>query len=289
VFTTVTLRDGRTLEYADLGDPAGTPVLFFPGTPATAGQARVVIDAAQDHGVRLVGVSRPGYGASTFSPPSLAATAADAVELVEHLGLERVGVLGTSGGGPFALALAATAPERTMSVVIHGGPGSYAEVMPEIVGEDDHRALDLVAQGDVDAAMAVAGALAEADFAKLRGLSDADFSAAVASMAPPGETWLDLHPAARLAFEADFRRAISPVDGCVRDNLCWLGGWDFDLDAVTLPVRLVYGETDSMVPRMHGDWLAERLPNAELHVIPGGHGDATFGAADDSFRAVTRG
>ncbi len=47
---TVTLRDGRTLEYADLGDPAGRPVLFFHGTPGTAGAAAVFADAVPDRG-----------------------------------------------------------------------------------------------------------------------------------------------------------------------------------------------------------------------------------------------
>ena len=77
MFTTVALRDGRTLEYADLGDPAGTPVLYFHGTPGTAGQAVVVADAARANGVRLIAPSRPGYGASTTSPPGLTPVAAD--------------------------------------------------------------------------------------------------------------------------------------------------------------------------------------------------------------------
>lgn len=286
MFTTLSLRDGRTLEYADLGDPAGTPVLFFPGTPATAGQASVVVDAARSNGVRLIGVSRPGYAASTLSPPSLRATATDALELADHLELDRFAVLGASGGGPFALAVAAVAPHRVGHVGVHGGPGSFAEVMPEILGEDDHRALALVADGDVDGAMRVEGALAEADFGKLRDLSDADFSAALAGMAPPGESWLDRHPASKAAFEADFRRALTPIDGCVRDNLCWLGTWDIDLRAVALQVRLVYGESDGMSPVAHAEWLQDRLPHSELHVVPGGHGDATFGAAEDSFRTI---
>jgi pimeloyl-ACP methyl ester carboxylesterase len=286
VFSTVTLGDRRTLEYAELGDPTGTPVLFYPGTPATAGQASVIVDAAGSHGVRLIGVSRPGYGASTLSPPSLRATATDALELADDLELERFAVLGASGGGPFALALAAVAPHRVAHVAVHAGPGSFADVMPEILGEDDHRALALVADGDVDGAMQLEGALADADFGKLRDLSDADFSAALAGMAPPGESWLDRHPVAKAAFQADFRRAITPIDGSVRDNLCWLGAWDVDLGAVALQVRLVYGESDGMSPVAHAEWLQDRLPHSELHVVPGGHGDATFGAAADTFAAL---
>ena len=86
----MTLRDGRILEYADLGDPDGTPVLFLPGTPGAAGQGAIVADAARVAGVRLLAVSRPGYAASTNSPPGLTSTASDVIELADQLGLEPV-------------------------------------------------------------------------------------------------------------------------------------------------------------------------------------------------------
>jgi len=47
-----------------------------------------------------------------------------------------------------------------------------------------------------------------------------------------------------------------------------------------VPVDLVYGDTDQMVPVDNGHRLAAVLPHARLHVLPGGHGDATFGSAD---------
>jgi pimeloyl-ACP methyl ester carboxylesterase len=84
----------------------------------------------------------------------------------------------------------------------------------------------------------------------------------------------------------DFQRAIATSDGFGRDNLSWLGPWDIDLAAIRAPVRLVYGESDRMGPLAHGEWLRERLPDADLVVVPGGHGDATFGAADDTFAAI---
>jgi pimeloyl-ACP methyl ester carboxylesterase len=285
VFSTVPLRDGRTLEYADLGEASGTPVLFFPGTPGTAGQGVVLADAVREHRIRLVAVSRPGYGASTTSPPGLSSVAADACELADELGVERFAVLGASGGGPFALAVAAAAPHRVTCVAVHAAPGSYADVAPETLGEDDRRALALAAAGDVAGAMRLEGVAAEAEMGGLRELSDADFSAALASMVPPGESWLDRHPAAKVAFQADFRRAITPIDGAVRDNLSWLGKWDIDLAHVSLPVRLVYGESDGMAPLPHAEWLRDRLPRAELHVVAGGHGDAAFGATADTFAA----
>jgi pimeloyl-ACP methyl ester carboxylesterase len=289
VFTTVALSDRRTLEYADLGDRSGTPVMFFHGTPATAGQAAIIADTAGRHGVRLVAASRPGYGASTNSPPGLAPTAVDMLELADQVGLQRFAVLGTSGGGPFALAAAAAAPDRVAAVVVTGGPGVYSEVKPEVLQDEDRRALALLAEGDVEQAVQIMTELGDADLAGLRGLSGKEFSAALQRLAPPGEKdWFDEHPDLRASFEGDFQRAITTSVGYARDNLSWLGPWDIDVSAVTARVRLVYGDSDKMAAPAHGEWLHARLPSSELHVVPGGHGDVIFGAVDDAFAAITR-
>jgi pimeloyl-ACP methyl ester carboxylesterase len=286
MFTSFTLRDGRTLEYADLGDPSGVPVFFFHGTPATGGQAAVVADAARSHGVRLLAPSRPGYGDSSLSPPGLKASVADVLELADRLALERFAVMGASGGGPFALAVAAVAPDRVSAVAVHAGPGVYSEVKPEVLGDDDRRALALLGDGDVDEAMRITTELGDADLADLRGLSAAEFTAALQKMAPAGESWFDRHPDLRESFESDFQRAITTSDGYARDNLSWLGPWDVDLTAITTPVRLVYGESDRMTELAHAQWLQERLPDAQLAIVPGGHGDASFGAADETFATI---
>jgi pimeloyl-ACP methyl ester carboxylesterase len=289
VFSAVTLGDGRTLEYADLGDPRGTPVLFFPGTPATAGQGAIVAGAARSAGVRLVAVSRPGYGTSTTTLPGLTSTAADALDLADHLELAEVAAMGVSGGGPYALALAALAPGRVTSVAVLGGPGDHSEVLPEELDEEDRRALDLLSQGDVDGAAAIMRTWTERVFGPMRRLSDDELHAALKATIPAGEDWFDQHPDLLPLFEADFRRAITPADGFERDNLSWLGHWDFDLAAVSTPVRLVHGASDRMVPPVHGEWLHEQLPSSQRHVVPGGHGHATLGAAGDTFALLAVG
>jgi len=286
VLTTTTLRDGRTLEYADLGDPSGKPVLFFHGTPGTAGQAAIVADAARENGVRLVAVSRPGYGASTTTGPSLTSAAADAGELADQLGLEQFIAMGVSGGAPYALALGALgafAADRLTSIVVLGGPGSHSQVSPEDLDPDDQRAIELMAAGDVDSATAILMSWSETNFGPMQRLSTEDFHAEFGKTRPPGPNWFDGRPDLQALFEGDFHRGIATFDGFVRDNLSWLGPWDFDLRTVSSPVRLVYGDSDPMVPVVHGEWLRERLTDSSMYVVPGGHGHATWGGAVDTF------
>lgn len=286
MLSTLTLADGRTVEHLDAGTPDGIPLIFFHGTPSTGGQGAVVAEAARSHGVRLIAPSRPGYGISTMSPPGLARTADDTLELADQLGIGRFALLGSSGGGPFALAMAAAAPDRVSAIAVLASPGNYAEVKPEVLGDEDRRALDLAAAGQFEDALEVMNTVADADLQGMRGLSAEEFSAALAKMGPPGGGWLNRHPELLQLFEDDFRRAITTSDGMSRDNLSWLREWDFDPASVSIRVQLVYGESDRMAEVAHGEWLRDHLSDSELRVIPGDHGAVAFGAAEPFFATL---
>jgi pimeloyl-ACP methyl ester carboxylesterase len=281
--------DGREVEYVEVGDPGGQPVVHLHGTPGTAGSVALLEDAARRNDVRLLGVSRPGYGRSTTTPPGLVSVARDVGELASGLGIEEFAVLGVSGGGPFALAAAAVMPARVPRVLIAASPGPVHLLAPQHLEPDDVRALELLAAGDVDAAVALVTAEARRDFDALRELPDDQFKKALSGIAPPGESYFDTRPDEHSVFVADFRRGIERYDGFVRDNLSWLGTWDFDLADVLAPVLLCYGDADLMAPATNGVWLAERLPRATLSIQPGaGHGETSFGLGEHLFAALER-
>lgn len=113
---------GKLLAWNEFGDPAGKPVFYYHGWPSSRLQARLAHHLAAERGIRLISMDRPGIGRSTLVPkrtldewPELMARFAD------HLGLEKFGQLGVSGGGPYVLACAAKIPERlTGSAVLAG-------------------------------------------------------------------------------------------------------------------------------------------------------------------------
>jgi pimeloyl-ACP methyl ester carboxylesterase len=281
--------DGRELEYVEAGDPAGQPVVYLPGTPATAGSAALIDEAARRHGVRLLAVSRPGYGRSTTTPPGLLSVAHDIGAMADSWGIGQFAVLGASGGGPFALATGAALPSRVRRVQVAAGPAPVHLLAPQLLEPDDVRALELLAGGDADGAVALVTVGARRAFDGLRALGADEFAEAFKAMAPPGEQYLDTRPEQRALFLTDFRRAIDRYDGLVRDNLSWMGAWDFDLADVAAPVDLCYGGADVMVPAANGEWLAERLPAATLSIHPeAGHGQVTFGLAGHLFSELRR-
>ena len=243
------------LELQEYGDPRGYPVVFQHGTPGTCGAAAIVAAQASRHGVRLLAVSRPGYGTSPTTAPGLTSVAEQVGHLADELGIVRFGVWGLSGGGPYGLAQAAVTPDRVSRVVVSAGgaPGGPVQEFEELVAEAD----ELVT--------------------RFGGLDADGFLAQV----PAHETFFREHPEHIDTFLADMRGATSRPEGHVRDNLSWQGDWDFALADVAAPVDLVYGDADQMVTLDHGQRLADAIPHARLHVLPGaGHGMATFGSAD---------
>jgi pimeloyl-ACP methyl ester carboxylesterase len=174
-------------------------------------------------------------------------------------------------------------------VLIAAGPGPTYLLAPQHLEPDDVQALDLLAAGDVDGAVALVTAEAGRHFDALRSLPPDEFGAAMRRNAPPSEHYFDTRPDERAVFMADFRRSLERYDGFVRDNLSWLGPWDFDLADVVAPVDLYYGDSDAMVPATNGEWLAERLSRATLSILSdAGHGDITFGLGERLFAVLER-
>jgi pimeloyl-ACP methyl ester carboxylesterase len=100
----------------------------------------------------LIAIDRRGFGQST-APPDLAAEPDDVLRVAATFGLDRFHLLGMSQGGRVALALAARAPDRLLSLMLQGS------ALDDVTGPDE---------GVPIAAMA--SAAERADFAALRAL-----------------------------------------------------------------------------------------------------------------------
>ena len=124
--TTLTLPDGRKLGYAEYGVRNGTPILYQHGFPAARVEGAGLHDVAVKYGARIIAIDRPGYGWSTpHSNGTVLSRAQDVGTLAHHLGLNKYGVLGISGGGPYALACAKVLPtDKLRAVSIVCGLGS---------------------------------------------------------------------------------------------------------------------------------------------------------------------
>ena len=115
----LTLSDGRTLSYAEYGDPQGESLVLLHGTPGSRLDFEFWAEALAAHGLRGIAVDRPGMGRSSAHPQrTLLGWAQDVRALADHLGLMAFSVLGASGGGPHALACGQALPGRVRQVVL---------------------------------------------------------------------------------------------------------------------------------------------------------------------------
>jgi pimeloyl-ACP methyl ester carboxylesterase len=282
------LPDGRTVSAWEGGDPAGIPVLFHSGTPSGRLQATLGHEAARRTGVRLLSFNRPGYGASSDLPPGLAQVGLDALDVLDQYDVDRVAVLGISGGGPYALATGLADQTRVTAVGIAAGVGPWTLIDDPDPDDWERPLLERAEAGDVAGARAGYAARAAEEFAWLSpGLSDEEVVDGFFAGAPPDAVaWLD--PTFRLRWAADTRDALDRYDGYIRDNLSWGTTWDLDLGRLQVPCRLWYGAEDGMVPPRHGVWLGDHLPDARLEIRSGeGHGAVIFPRLAEIFAALT--
>jgi pimeloyl-ACP methyl ester carboxylesterase len=56
------------------------------------------------------------------------------------------------------------------------------------------------------------------------------------------------------------------VEGWRDDGLAAVKSWGFELSDIRVPVLLLQGTDDLMVPPTHGRWLAERIPGVEAEI-----------------------
>ena len=112
------LQDGRTLTWAEYGDPEGVPLIELHGGGASHLSGLVYHREALEAGVRIVAVDRPGAGGSTPDPDySVAGFHEDVEQLADHLDLDRLVAMGNSNGGMFAVALAHAMPDRVAGAI----------------------------------------------------------------------------------------------------------------------------------------------------------------------------
>ncbi|CAM1506209.1 Fc.00g058500.m01.CDS01 [Cosmosporella sp. VM-42] len=102
----MTLPDGRRLSYCTYGSSSPSHhVFYFHSYPGSRLEGTLLHEAATSHNIQLICPDRPGMGSSTFLPQRrILDWPLDVLALADHLTITRFACIGTSGGGPFALA-----------------------------------------------------------------------------------------------------------------------------------------------------------------------------------------
>jgi pimeloyl-ACP methyl ester carboxylesterase len=183
--------------------------------------------------------------------------ARDALGLLDHLGIQRVDVLGLSLGGMIAQLMALEAPQRLTSVVaaLSGPAGRPTEVPAAPVIEALLRPPGVTLEERVDRAVELRRVLAG-------GARDFDVAAA------------------RRRAEAQILRSYLPV-GTMRQAAAVLATPSRlpELPRVKTPTMVIHGELDPLAPFASARAAAQAMPNAIFVGLPGLGHDLTLALA----------
>lgn len=258
--------DGRRLEGWASDGTSATAVLLHVGTPCAGIAYEPWVADVAARGLRFVTYSRPGYAGSSRRPGRAVADCVDDVAAIAgRLGLDRLHVVGWSGGGPHALASAALLPQLVASAA------TLAGVAPrEAAGLDW---LDGMAEQNRDEF----GAAIEGT----ERLEPFLLEAAEAIGDPSGDTIAEalgglVTEVDRQALHGPFSDYLAAVmRGALRDgiwgwhddDLAFARGWGFAVDDVAVPVTIWQGREDAMVPYAHGVWLSQHVRGATARLF----------------------
>lgn len=262
---TVELNDGRTLGYAEYGDPNGYPLMFFPGTPGSR-YFTVPDDAASlEHEVRVLVVDRPGYGLSTLDTDlELLDWPEDVVQLMDSLDIETAAIVGHSGGGAFVLACANAIPERLTKAGLISSIAPFG--IPEIneqMSEEEQRIGNLV-----ESSPAELRTLAEDIFGAAHEQPETAFEGILAGSSEPDRAVLESE-AVREMMIANISEAFRQgPEVWAHESELFFNPWGFDLKNISMHIDLWQGEQDRHAPPFMARYLAETLPNSTARFLP---------------------
>ena len=262
--------DGRELAFAIWGDPDGFPVLTLHGTPGSRLERWPHEELYTSLGVCNVTHDRAGYGRSDRRRGRrIVDEVDDVVAIADHLGFERFGVTGGSGGGPHSLACAALLPDRVVraTCVVGIAPVGAAGLERDewLEGMDPENVKEF---GWAIAGEDVLAPELEREHAKIRERVAADPRNALGDfeLSESDREALARPEMMQIIRESTAEQAVNGVSGWVDDDLAHVGDWGFAVADVSVPTLVWYGETDVLVPPRHGRWLAENVPGCIVKV-----------------------
>lgn len=248
---------GHELSYADVGE--GQVVLFIHGILGSQQQWSHLVDKMDDdHRVVLPDLFGHGESAKPTGDYSLSAHAATMRDLLDHLDIEKVTLVGHSLGGGIAMQFYYLFPERVERLVLVSSGGLGREVSMLL------RSATLPGAAPVLSVLASAPVLSQVE-ALGRGASKIGWR--------PGADITEIWRGFSSLGDPESRRAFLATTRAVID----IGGQSISAhdhleDSLPIPTLIVWGSKDHMIPASHAHSVEQSFPDCQVEIFDGaGH------------------
>ena len=270
---TITLPDGRRLGYLIVGE--GKPVFYFHGQPSSRLDILYLKEYANSRNLKIIGVDRPGFGLSTYTPRrSLRDFADDVNHLAEYLGIDKFTLIGYSAGGPCVITYTALFPDRVTQAVVISSPSLPLNV-DEVLSGLERIIVKLASKfktigiwylkQERDAFFKLTtDAESQEKKKQLERLSEDD------ARLLQDETIMNGLYRSSMEF---YRQGDEGIRSLYEERLLWMKGWDVDLSQIPPGlVHILHGSDDKTIPVSNAFRNAEAVPGAQLEIVEGkGH------------------
>jgi pimeloyl-ACP methyl ester carboxylesterase len=258
-----------TLEYAVVGE--GEPMLIVHGAAGGFDQGIDMTGAMASRGYRLIAPSRFGYLRSTMpANPTTAMQAEAYVQLLDHLGVDKVDVVGISAGAWSSIQLAIRHPERCRALVLLV-PANYLPPGTSMHGGAMARAIinsDFIAW----AALKLMPIMPDAMTQMMLGTDPA-----VVRAAEPSEK-------ARVEQILEHLLPVSPRFGGMQFDIKTAATHEpYSIEKIACPVLAISAEDDGFDTASRAKDIAASVPSGRAIIFPSG-GHALVGHYADALR-----
>lgn len=261
---TIKLRDGRTLGFAEYGDPNGKPVFHFNGSGGSRLEHPVDNLILTKVGIRYISTDRPGHGISTPQPArKLLDWPDDISNLADYLGIEKFFVLGWSAGGPHALACAHKLPDRVISGALVSGLAPPDRPKP-FQGYSGAIKLLMLLGRNFPKLVYVFRRIT----AKYINKESDDIGEKFLKSLPEVDQKPFENIKVKEMFIADIKEGYRQGgDGPARDDIIINFPWKFNIKDIQIRFDIWQGDKDKNVPLNQGHYQADLLPNSSFHLL----------------------
>jgi pimeloyl-ACP methyl ester carboxylesterase len=250
------------IEYAT--PAAGSPVLISHGTLGGFDQGIVAAELLLPPQFRPIAVSRPGYLRTPLAAGATPEQQADAfAALLDSLAIDRMPIIGISGGGPPALQFALRYPQRCTAIVLVCAV-TQRLTLPRraVIASQWPR---VVTSNTVNWVVSLLYSRFPSPISRFA------FSRFERTSSSPA---FDRRDALRLMATSV---PVKPRFEGVKNDGAYLSTLDsYPLERIQQPTLIIHGNADEVVPFAHAEFAASKIPGARLITLEHGSHFAAF-------------